>query len=154
MFFLYISYLFRLISTANSYGNTALHEAAHSGNAPVVYLLLEREAQITENHRGSTPLHTFAYSTNPATHPPAVFEALIQGGCTVRDRDRHGNTPSLVAVSAGRDDLLRLCLKYGASLKVNDDMGRDAHEIARFYGQEKMLKVLDEVEEEAHSHHK
>lgn len=51
-----------LLNTANSYGNTALHEACRIGNNATTHCLLQSGADINAvNHKGSSPLHTFCY---------------------------------------------------------------------------------------------
>lgn len=89
---------------ANSYGNTALHEAIRENSLELSDLLLKYNANVNyANHKGSTPLHFLCYQTHDhRENDRMLIRQLIQHGANIHLRDNRGMTPFLVCCSSGR----------------------------------------------------
>ena len=101
--------------------------ASINGNMPVVKSLVEqRQAQI--NHIGWTPLH-YAASRGQME----VAEYLILKGATIDSLSQSNTTPLMMAVISGNESLIKLLLDKGANLKLRNDQGFTAIDIAIIY---------------------
>jgi serine/threonine-protein phosphatase 6 regulatory ankyrin repeat subunit C len=95
------------VNLANTYGNTALHEACTLGNDAMIELLIRAGASIsTKNHKGSTPLHFYCFGADPSTHTVQGARRLLHAGADHSAVNNEGMTPLLVCCTSGRDDLI------------------------------------------------
>eukprot|EP00490_Sorites_sp_Unknown_P009634 CAMPEP_0114697388 /NCGR_PEP_ID=MMETSP0191-20121206/73726_1 /TAXON_ID=126664 /ORGANISM="Sorites sp." /LENGTH=251 /DNA_ID=CAMNT_0001996417 /DNA_START=1 /DNA_END=756 /DNA_ORIENTATION=- len=87
--------------------NTALHYACDVGNAGIVSLLLDMEADIEKTNKlESTPLHI------AASHGYIeVVEILLKWKANINAKNKIGNTALHCAVYAGHVDVVRALLK-------------------------------------------
>jgi ankyrin repeat protein len=113
-------------------------------------LLLARGADpAIINHKGSVPLHTLCYGSDPALHSLAfaalLIAALKEGGRGVDLKDKRGFTPLLVCCTSGRLDIIQLLLKEGASLASTNQRSEGAREIAEYYGHFKIVQFIDQI---------
>lgn len=146
----------------NSFGNTALHAAARSGSVDIVRLLLEKGADPNkENHRGSTALHIACFlagakslSLQSTLVDPFVNIAAVlicNDTLEVDIKDVNGYTALHIAAQRGCNDMVKLLIDSGASLKVKTDVdskgrgGRTPAGMAAFAGQETTRELLDEA---------
>jgi len=115
------------VDLSNKSGETPLMIASINGNMPVVKSLVEqRQAQI--NHIGWTPLH-YAASRGQME----VAEYLILKGATIDSLSQSNTTPLMMAVISGNESLIKLLLDKGANLKLRNDQGFTAIDIAIIY---------------------
>jgi ankyrin repeat protein len=115
------------VDLSNKIGETPLMIASINGNMPVVKSLVEqRQAQI--NHIGWTPLH-YAASRGHME----VAEYLILKGATIDSLSQSNTTPLMMAVISGNEPLIKLLLDKGANLKLRNDQGFTAIDIAIIY---------------------
>ena len=92
-----------LFSTANTYGNTVLHEAIREGSLELCSFFLSHGADVNyANHKGSTPLHFLCYQTEVRADDVSMLRKLIQHGADIDARDLRGLTPFLVCCTSGR----------------------------------------------------
>jgi len=96
------------VNARDGYRGTALQQAAEKGNEPLVQLLLEKGANITEG-----VLPKAAASGNES-----LVRLLLDLGADVNARDGYRGTALEQAVANGHVDVARLLLKYGAERKV------------------------------------
>lgn len=78
-------------------------------------------------------MHFSCYGENTEEHAAAVTKTLLRAGSNAHSRDSRGNTPYLIACSAGRVDLLRLLREVGADPTVVNDQGQSAYDVAMFF---------------------
>ena len=95
---------------------TPLHRASESGREGVTRVLLEYG--VDANCRGAnnaTPLH-LASSLQLVTmgRQLEVVRLLLHHGADIHARDDEGQTPFIRATEAGKRDIMRLLLEYGA----------------------------------------
>ncbi len=115
------------VDLSNKSGETPLMIASINGNMPVVKSLVEqRQAKI--NHIGWTPLH-YAASRGHME----VAEYLILKGATIDSLSQSNTTPLMMAVISGNEPLIKLLLDKGANLKLRNDQGFTAIDIAIIY---------------------
>ena len=107
-------------------GRTPLHNAAASGPAEGVRVLLDHAAKVDAvDENGRTPLHRVEHSE--AVDKVAL---LIAGGADINARDGQGFTPLHATVERGRSiDTVRALLESGADLNATDKQGRTAFDI-------------------------
>lgn len=139
------------IKAENSFGNTALHAASRSGSIEIARLLLENGADPNkQNKRGSTALHLACFlarsvkeSENSLSQSRSssngdkndlidsfvtIAAILICNDETLIDiQDENGYTPLHVAAQRGCNEMVKLLIDSGASLKKKtyiDSKGR------------------------------
>jgi ankyrin repeat protein len=122
------------VDAANGYGNTALHAAASLSHNEVGEELIKAGADVRQvNNKGSSPLHLLCYNSTKSLESEHLCKLLLKSGADHGGRDHLGTTPLLVCCTSGRDDLIKILLSSGASLRDKDDSGKDALAIAKFY---------------------
>ena len=94
---------------------TALHRAAHEGDATAVSRLLDAGAEVDAATRlGVTPLALAA----ARGHAPVV-DALLRAGADSNRASPHGETPLMAAARTGVVGSVAALLKHGAAVGVN-----------------------------------
>ena len=122
-------------------GWTPLHLAAAFAGAEPVTLLLEHGAhihQFSHNPMRNQPLHA-CIALNSSLD---VVRALLEAGADVNATQHGGYTPLLQAAAAGKKDLVRLLLVYGARLDCVCDRGKSAADYARERGHTEVAEIL------------
>ena len=115
------------VDLSNKLGETPLMLAAIDDNLPVVKALVEkRNAQI--DHIGWTPLH---YAC--AKGQLEVSKYLIAKGATIDSLSVGDNTPLIMAVQSGNEELVALLLSKGADIRLKNSQGLTAIDIAVIY---------------------
>jgi ankyrin repeat protein len=106
------------INTLSNYGCTPLLVACVRNHASIVHLLLDHGADANiGNGKGSTPLLG-------ALNQPSMVELLLQHGADANARDTgNGNTPLFVAIEWDCTAVLRLLLRFGADINVQNKVG-------------------------------
>jgi len=106
-------------NTADPYGNTTLHNAAHNGHINTVLVLLQNGADISvANDYGTTPLHQAASGGHGG-----VVQTLLEEGAVVSATDSYGTTPLHQAANSGSDIAVQQLLLYGANVNAANDYG-------------------------------
>ncbi|TVY38543.1 Ankyrin repeat and KH domain-containing protein [Lachnellula occidentalis] len=96
----------------NSFGMTALSNAAARGYEGVVRLLLEHDGNIEVKDRwGNTALQIAA-----AREHESVVWLLLEHDANIEAKDRWGDTVLLHAASKGRERVVRVLLEHGANV--------------------------------------
>ena len=110
------------VNARNSDGGSALHEAAHSSDAPTVSFLLDHKADVNaQDNHGDTPLHfAAANATDSVQDTKAKIDLLVKGGANVNAKDSDGNTPLHWADS---DGVVSALLVHGADATVQNNDG-------------------------------
>lgn len=109
-------------------GWTALHLAAHFGQAAAVRFLLDRGADVaarSANRLANTALHAAL-----AGGDRAVIELLLARGAAVNSRQHGGFTALHAAAQSGRLDLVDLLLAHGADVDIRSDAGQTTLDFA------------------------
>ena len=95
---------------------TPLHRASESGREGVTRVLLEYGVDANcRDANNATPLH-LASSLQLVTmgRQLEVVRLLLHHGADIHARDDEGQTPFIRATEAGKSDIMRLLLEYGA----------------------------------------
>ena len=121
-------------------GNTPLQIAATCGNYEVFKLLISRGA----NHHavdagGLTALHMAVLSPQI----PIVQILLASDAVDVKDAV-HGETPLHKAARLGNIDCVLFLLEKGADIKMKNNLGQDAIDLARVAGKTDCARALSE----------
>ena len=150
-------------------GQTALHLACMVGYPSIVNtLLLYGADQNLPDNEGQSPLDMAKMlehdkvlkrlekgPTEPGENSPflkAVWEgdeekviAMLDGGTNIEERDSDGNTPLLMAASAGKEAMVRLLVKRGAFLGARNNLGWSARTTAAVEGHGLISELLGEL---------
>ena len=123
------------IDAVEADGTTALHWAAHFGDAELVRALLAAGADATAANRyGMTPLQLAAVEGNVA-----VIEALLAAGANASGALPEGETVLMTAARTGSPEALRALLAHGADVEARD----------RFHGESALIWAAAENHAEA-----
>ncbi len=139
----------------DSRGSTALHQAAWTGNAQLVKLLLAKGVKANDRDEdGLTPLHWFAlgaHSCLPVREDYGrTVKTLLKAGARWDDVDAQGRTPLANAVSRNESFVIQLFLELGAPPPEKGPRGASALHLAAYrdsaWSAQRLLKagsVLD-----------
>ncbi|XP_062375741.1 fibronectin type 3 and ankyrin repeat domains protein 1-like isoform X1 [Sardina pilchardus] len=121
-------------------GCTPLHLAADGGNLQLITYMIHTGCQLDVRDSSLwTPLmRVCALSGNAA-----VVSLLIKAGADVNIRDKDGKTPLMVAVLNNHEELVKLLLDSGADYHVKNEFGSGAAEMAKAFGRENILSLLE-----------
>jgi hypothetical protein len=106
----------------------ALHVASSNGHAEVVYLLLQRNADVNirhTNHFKWTPLH-FASRNGHAK----VVPLLLEHGADINAQSTSHSAPLKFASGFGHLEVVRLLLAHGADVHIRDTDGDSPFQMA------------------------
>jgi len=116
-----------LVECFNEDGNTALINAAFTGQLPMVKLLVGEGAQVEKaNKEGLSALHRAAWNGHIE-----VARYLIKEGANVNSRSKLGETPLFVAARQGHTQAARWLLRMGAYLGVKTKYGTTVLEASK-----------------------
>jgi ankyrin repeat protein len=120
-------------------GATALHWAAHHGDADLARLLLEAGADVfAANRNGSTPLW-LAASRGDAT----MLETMLEHGADANEALPLGRRPLMLAARSGSVDAVRVLLNHGADPNASEtERGTTALMQAADQGHADVIAVL------------
>lgn len=102
------------LGAIDEFGRSALGLAIYRGHGEMVDFLLGQGIKASE--AGVLYL--------AMEYHPELAQHLIDQGADVNRRGNRNQTPLHVAARSGREDMVRLLLKYGANVNVRDDDGR------------------------------
>lgn len=117
-----------MVNRVDAKGNTALHYAAESGDAPTVRKLLQRGARSVQGARGGhgeTALH-YAAMQGHDNIIGMLLTSAIREGSSVDARDTCNMTPLHHAAAGGHLHITRELLRSGADVNLQDDFGQTA----------------------------
>jgi ankyrin repeat protein len=112
----------------DSYGTTALHAAAETGNAKLIELLVRGGADKEKKFRNRTALHIAADSGSVE-----AVQQLIILGADISARTLGGKNPLHLAVLEDRSGVVRELLKTEGA-DAGDDFGKGALHLATALG--------------------
>jgi ankyrin repeat protein len=127
------------VNAAASDGTTALHWAAHYGDAELVDRLLKAHANVNVvNDYGATPLAQAAVFGDVG-----IMEKLLQAGADVESPNGDGQTALMIIARTSNVDAAKLLLRHGANVNaVEKFRGQTALHWAAAQSQPAMVQLL------------
>ena len=106
----------RNINFTDSWGRTALHNAAANGHSDIVWLLLSKSASVVaRDFISNTPLHRAAFHGHTS-----IVELLLTKGALIEALNENKHTPLHLAILNGYTSTVELLLTKGASVETTD----------------------------------
>ena len=124
------------LNQANMTNETPLMFAALYGLLPEVKILVNQK-EVPVNRSGWTPLH---YACTNGHLEIALF--LLEKGAVVDAPSPNETTPLMMAIRAGNIQLVRLLLDRGADIRIRNQQGYSAIDVAELFNQEEIQKGL------------
>ncbi|XP_073333134.1 KN motif and ankyrin repeat domain-containing protein 3 [Pagrus major] len=133
-----------VVNMTDGNGNTALHYSVSHSNFGVVGLLLDTGVCSVDkqNKAGYTAIMLAALSTVKEEDDMAVVKKLFGQGNVNAKASQAGQTALMLAVSHGRQEMVRALLECGADVNVQDDEGSTALMCASEHGRAEIVKLL------------
>ncbi|CAJ1060870.1 KN motif and ankyrin repeat domain-containing protein 3 [Xyrichtys novacula] len=133
-----------IVNMTDGNGNTALHYSVSHSNFGVVGLLLDTGVCSVDkqNKAGYTAIMLAALSTVKEEDDMAVVKKLFSQGNVNAKASQAGQTALMLAVSHGRQEMVRALLECGADVNVQDDEGSTALMCASEHGRAEIVKLL------------
>ncbi|XP_029987244.1 KN motif and ankyrin repeat domain-containing protein 3 [Sphaeramia orbicularis] len=133
-----------VVNMTDGNGNTALHYSVSHSNFGVVGLLLDTGVCCVDkqNKAGYTAIMLAALSTVKEEDDMAVVKKLFSHGNVNAKASQAGQTALMLAVSHGRQEMVRALLECGADVNVQDDEGSTALMCASEHGRAEIVKLL------------
>jgi ankyrin repeat protein len=124
------------LNQTNITNETPLMFASLYGMLPEVKILVNQK-EVPVNRSGWTPLH---YACTNAHLDIALF--LLDKGAAVDAPSPNETTPIMMAIRAGNIQLVRLLLDRGADIRIRNQQGYSAIDVAELFNQEEIQKGL------------
>jgi uncharacterized protein len=124
------------LNQTNITNETPLMFASLYGMLPEVKILVNQK-EVPVNRSGWTPLH---YACTNGHLDIALF--LLDKGAAVDAPSPNETTPIMMAIRAGNIQLVRLLLDRGADIRIRNQQGYSAIDVAELFNQEEIQKGL------------
>ena len=124
------------LNQTNNTNETPLMFASLYGMLPEVKILVNQK-EVPVNRSGWTPLH---YACTNGHLDIALF--LLDKGAAVDAPSPNETTPIMMAIRAGNIQLVRLLLDRGADIRIRNQQGFSAIDVAELFNQEEIQKGL------------
>uniref|UniRef100_A0A8C1MDG9 Ankyrin repeat domain 52a n=1 Tax=Cyprinus carpio TaxID=7962 RepID=A0A8C1MDG9_CYPCA len=138
-----VKYLLRngaeFIHTVGFWNPSKKKKKKNTGQEAVANELVNRGANVNQpNHRGYTPLHLAAVSTNGAL----CLELLVNNGADVNMQSKEGKSPLHMAAIHGRFTRSQILIQNGGEIDCVDRYGNTPLHVAAKYGHELLISTL------------
>jgi ankyrin repeat protein len=124
------------LNQTNVTNETPLMFAALYGMLPEVKVLVNQK-EVPVNRSGWTPLH---YACTNGHLDIALF--LLDKGAAADAPSPNGTTPIMMAIRAGNIQLVKLLLDRGVDIRIRNQQGFSAIDVAELFNQEEIQKGL------------
>ncbi|XP_016419474.1 KN motif and ankyrin repeat domain-containing protein 3-like [Sinocyclocheilus rhinocerous] len=133
-----------IVNMTDGNGNTALHYSVSHSNFTVVDLLLDTGMCNVDqqNKAGYTAVMLAALSAVKEEDDMAVVQKLFRLGNVNAKASQAGQTALMLAVSHGRQEMVRALLDCGADVNIQDDEGSTALMCASEHGRPEIVSLL------------
>nr|XP_023967669.1 KN motif and ankyrin repeat domain-containing protein 2 isoform X2 [Chrysemys picta bellii] len=133
-----------VLNMADGNGNTALHYTVSHSNFPVVQRLLETGLCNVDkqNKAGYTAIMLTALAATRSDDDMAIIRQLLQLGDVNAKASQAGQTALMLAVSHGRQDMVRALLACAADVNLQDADGSTALMCACEHGHAEIARLL------------
>ncbi|XP_051509752.1 KN motif and ankyrin repeat domain-containing protein 3-like [Myxocyprinus asiaticus] len=133
-----------IVNMTDGNGNTALHYSVSHSNFTVVDLLLDTGMCNVDqqNKAGYTAVMLAALSAVKEEDDMAVVQKLFRLGNVNAKASQAGQTALMLAVSHGRQEMVRALLDCGANVNIQDDEGSTALMCASEHGRAEIVSLL------------
>lgn len=167
------------INKKDELGYTALHHAAIAGKVEVVSLLLEAGEQVdSKGQDGATPLRcavqeghtgvvalllakgasiqdkdedelTVLHCAAGEGHEPIARLLLSRAPYLANEQSKSGWSPVHSAAVMGHAHVVRLLIEYGADLKLTNNQGKTAGELAKERNKTEVCRTIERMDQSA-----
>ncbi|KAK3565160.1 hypothetical protein QTP86_000353 [Hemibagrus guttatus] len=133
-----------VVNMTDGNGNTALHYSVSHSNFTIVGLLLDTGVCSVDkqNKAGYTAVMLAALSAVKEEDDLLVVKKLFSLGNVNAKASQAGQTALMLAVSHGRQEMVRALLECGANVNIQDDEGSTALMCASEHGRAEIVSLL------------
>lgn len=129
------------VNVRDSAGTPMICIAARYEKKEILKILMKNGADINilSKDRGYSAVMDAIWRNNTE-----LVDFIISYNPNLNIVSNDGQTPLVLAVGNGNEDVCRMLVKNGANLHVKDHMGMTAYEYAKLFNKEAIVKIFDE----------
>jgi len=121
-------------------GITALNISSSHGYIESVKYLLEVGANPNiSDDCGYSPLINSSLNNNDD-----IIEILINAGADINSINNRHETALMTAIMYNRLEIVKKLIKYGPKPFIKNNFGKNAHKIAKYFGNKQMIETIEE----------
>jgi ankyrin repeat protein len=138
------------VNGKDSFGTTALMNAAHLGNVEMVRALISAGADVNATDElGWNAIHKAVYNSDLDKGFPEVVNLLAKAGCDVNAKIGYGIRPLMLAAGYGEAAVCKALLANGADILARNDGGLTALMMVKDKFYVEVINLLHAAERDA-----
>jgi ankyrin repeat protein len=138
------------VNGKDSFGTTALMNAAHLGNVEMVRALISAGADVNATDElGWNAIHKAVYNSDLDKGFPEVVNLLAKAGCDVNAKIGYGIRPLMLAAGYGEAAVCEALLANGADILARNDGGLTALMMVKDKFYVEVINLLHAAERDA-----
>lgn len=138
------------VNVRNKDGDTPLYNAfCNSDGIEMVKFLVEHGADVNavDNLNGETPIFNAPRWIDEAhTHMLDKFTYLIEHGADINFKNKHGETPLMIAAKRNKISISKILIEHGADINIRNKLGKTAKDIAVENNKHVIVELLEAKE--------
>lgn len=117
----------------------SLGKAMRENSKSIVYALIDNGADVNKTSHYKQDVLMWAVRNDEID----LVKILLDKNADINSQTEHGITPLMIAVNKSNEEIVKILLNAGASIDIKNYKEKNVFDIANFYGDKNMLKLLN-----------